>query len=311
MRTVVALVALALLVAGCSDEPESEAASPPSKRSATPAPCPASGAVLRKGQPDGASGIKVLGLDLHNCGRAAIRLKGYPSLTLYDAQGAPVKVKVGHGSKGVASVESFDGNPTDVTLAPGETASAAVLWRNHAKDGAKPSVTAASVEVAPKPGMPAQRLANAGIDLGATTKVGVSAWMKSRDATGSQPGDGAPHHGDNTAWKRRAPLSPSDRIAGGLVAGKARPVLERLRARKDVAPPAVRAALLHAGFRADRTFTQPYRASAASDVPPPGSVFEIRAGERACVFGSVDPGRVTVRVDGPTREGTCLEPFAH
>ncbi|MFC6879069.1 MULTISPECIES: hypothetical protein [Actinomadura] len=166
MRTAVALAALTLLVAGCSDEPESEAASPPSKRSATPAPCPASGAVVRKGRPDGASDVKVLGLDLHNCGPAAIRLKGYP-------------------------------------------------------------------------------------------------------------------------------------------------VLGRLRARKDVAPPAVRAALLRAGFRADRTFTQPYRASAASDVPPPGSVFEIRAGERACVYGSVDPGRVTVRIDGPTREGACLEPFAH
>ncbi|GAA3198190.1 DUF4232 domain-containing protein [Actinocorallia longicatena] len=293
MRTPVVL-ALLVLVAGCGEERApgaGEATKPPVEE------CPESGVRLGSGPVDAAGGEHVLGLDLWNCGTVPYRVAGRPEVVFSDAAGRAVRVRI-------AAAPSFGRAERSVVLAPGETASAAIHWRNPA--GRRPVTAVLDV------GRPALRLDGTTIEVSAGATVGVGPWVRSRDATGSQTGDGAPHHADNNGWKRRRELSAADQAAGDLVAGRIRPVLERVRRRGDVAPGTVRAALLAAGLREDRAFTSAFRASAATgEAAPPGAVVDVRVGRAACVTGSVTPREVTLSVHGRNGEGTCIEAFSH
>ncbi|MCD0450020.1 DUF4232 domain-containing protein [Actinocorallia sp. API 0066] len=307
-RAFVVGVSVVALTAGCGEltagAPVRPTASPATE---TPPPCPPSGFQLREGGANAAMGLRVVQIDLHNCGTEPITLNGYPELTLLDAQGAELKVDVGHGSNGVATVEAFDVPPKPVTVARRSTASASILWRNLVEGGE--SLRADRVVVTPAPKLEPRRVDGLNIDLGTTRKVGVSPWTLTHVP---QTGDGAPHHAENNGWKQRRDLTPAQQAVGEAAATRFRPVLDKLHKNGDITPNSVHKALLAAGAEPDRLFVSPLRASAATDAPPPpGAVIDYRPDDGICVTGSVTETAVDLQVSGPNGEGTCIEAFAH
>ena len=142
-----------------------------------PRPCPADGVRISHLGVSAAMGLRAMSLELVNCGSHPYRLHGYPDLRLLDGDGNLIRVRVIHGAKDITS--GFDDPPRPLTLAPGEAAGAAVLWRNLVDDPTVVATNAERLEVAPAEGQPTQELAIQGpIDLGNTTRVGVSAWKK-------------------------------------------------------------------------------------------------------------------------------------
>jgi hypothetical protein len=128
------------------------------------------------------------------------------------------------------------------------------------------------------------------------------------DPRGGPGGDQPPNAADNSAWKQRGELSVDDRKAGDEAAARITPALQRLRAAREFTLDATRQALLDLGFPAD---TVQVKQLGDAIYPPPGAVFAVRVGERACVIGDVRPARVLVRVAGSNPEFGCLEPKTH
>ncbi|MEU3727031.1 DUF4232 domain-containing protein [Streptomyces sp. NPDC031705] len=143
----------------------------------TAGPCPEGGVRLLEDAGDAAMGLRVAGLRLVNCGAEAYVLQGHPELRLLDGQERPVEVSVGQGSNGIASSTGLDAAPQPVTLAPGEAASVALLWRNLVTEAGAPPVEGWVVDLVPKPGAPRLRLRlSAPVDLGHAGKLGVGPW---------------------------------------------------------------------------------------------------------------------------------------
>ncbi|MFB7287580.1 DUF4232 domain-containing protein [Actinacidiphila glaucinigra] len=142
-----------------------------------PAPggaCPSSGLRLTADEGDAAMGLRVVGLRLENCSSGVRRVEGHPLVRLLDEERKPVTdVEVFRGSGGVALVTGFDDPPRPVTLAPGESATAGLMWRNTVTDGTP--VNAPYARVRATPGSPPVTLTPE-FDLGTTGKLGVSAW---------------------------------------------------------------------------------------------------------------------------------------
>ncbi|MFH9402300.1 DUF4232 domain-containing protein [Streptomyces sp. NPDC017638] len=143
---------------------------------AEPGTCPASGVRIGTDEGDAAMGLRVVGLHLDNCGTRAYTVEGYPLLELLDDDRRPVgAVEILHGSGGITTGTGLDDQPRPVTLEPGESATASLVWRNttgfgtpvnvpyvrvRAEEGAEP------VTVTPH------------LDLGTTGKLGVGPWKK-------------------------------------------------------------------------------------------------------------------------------------
>ncbi|MEW2475655.1 DUF4232 domain-containing protein [Micromonospora gifhornensis] len=192
-RSVGALATLALL-AGCAPTPDAgdttagatdapppvatpSTGTPPTAGTTAPGPCPAEGVRINSLGVSAAMGLRAMGLELVNCGSRPYRLHGYPQLRLLDSDDNLIKVRVIAGARGITS--GFDDPPRPLTLAPGEAAGAAVLWRNLVDDPTVVATNAQRLEVAPAEGEPTQEVAVEGpIDLGNTNRVGVSAWKK-------------------------------------------------------------------------------------------------------------------------------------
>jgi hypothetical protein len=137
---------------------------------------------VTEGTGDAALGLRVLGLLLTNCGTEPYAVEGYPSLTLLDEERRPVTdVRIEHGSAGIATVEGFDAPPQPLTLGPGESASAGLVWRNTVDTTGAP-VNVPFLGVAPADGEPAQPLELDGgaLDLGTTGLLGVGPWEPPR-----------------------------------------------------------------------------------------------------------------------------------
>jgi hypothetical protein len=146
--------------------------------------CHSGGVRVTAGPVDAAMGQRAMDVTLENCGTRPYRVEGYPALRLLDQDQQPVTgVSVAHGSGGIATVTGFDDPPEPVTLKPGETATAGLLWRNTVTgfDGAT-NIPYLTVEA--KPGTPALLLEpDGGLDLGTTGKLGIGPW---RDTTPDQ-----------------------------------------------------------------------------------------------------------------------------
>ncbi|MEU4443575.1 DUF4232 domain-containing protein [Actinosynnema sp. NPDC050801] len=132
---------------------------------------------------EAASGLRVLTLEVTNCGAEALELDGYPSVTVLGADREPLPVAVGPGSFGISAVEAFDAEPRPVTVAPGESAVTGLLWRNTYTDTSAPPVVGEHLELAVASGRPAQVFTPVGergdpitLDLGSTGKLGVRPW---------------------------------------------------------------------------------------------------------------------------------------
>jgi hypothetical protein len=152
---------------------------PADEAPATAGSCPASGVRLTADDGDAAMGLRVVGLRLVNCGTSPYRLDGYPQLTLLDASREKVDgVTIVKGGGDIALVSGFDDPPAPVTLQPGESATAGLMWRNTTTDGTPVNVP--YVRVRAKAGA-APVMVTPRLDLGTTGRLGVSAW---KPATG-------------------------------------------------------------------------------------------------------------------------------
>lgn len=141
-------------------------------------PCPPSGIRVTSGNGDAAMGLRVMGLRLENCSTRAYHLNGYPRLQPLDEDRKPVtSVKVFQGSGGISIVTGFDDPPQAVTLKPGESASAGLMWRNTVTAGTP--VNLPYVRVNAKAGA-RPVMVTPEIDLGTTGKIGVSPWKKDK-----------------------------------------------------------------------------------------------------------------------------------
>ncbi|MFI5851311.1 DUF4232 domain-containing protein [Micromonospora chalcea] len=149
-----------------------------------------------------AMGLRAMGLDLVNCGDRPYELRGYPAVTLRDADGDPIRVRIIPGAAPITS--GFDDPPTRIVLAPGERAGAALIWRNLVTDATVVATAGTELDVAPSTGRPAYPVALDGpIDLGNTGRLGVSAWKRRDGAPATQ----APPRSDPPA-PSTSPVNP-------------------------------------------------------------------------------------------------------
>jgi hypothetical protein len=192
-RVLVGLLTVTLL-AGCGTHPTTPATTGSTRLPQTTTPplpepeCSPDGTALSLGGSDAAMGLRVLTLELANCGDEPFTVSGYPAVRLYDEDHQEITVVVGHGSSGIATVPEFDSPPQAVTLGPGERAQSGLLWRNLVTDSSVKATTAYGMDAAVTEGeawCTVRGAAGVTIDLGNTGKLGVQAWRK---ATTPEPG---------------------------------------------------------------------------------------------------------------------------
>ncbi|MDX2542428.1 DUF4232 domain-containing protein [Streptomyces sp. WI04-05B] len=149
---------------------------PASEAPAALGTCPASGIRVSADEGDAAMGLRVVGLHLDNCGTRDYTVEGYPLLELLDDAGKPVDgVRILHGSTEITTGAGPDDPPRPVTLEPGESATAGLVWRNTTQFGTPVNVP--YVRVRAKAGAtPVTVTPN--LDLGTTGKLGVRPWAK-------------------------------------------------------------------------------------------------------------------------------------
>jgi hypothetical protein len=138
---------------------------------------------------DAAMGLRVLTLEMENCGSTPLTVNGYPSLRLLNEDREQLDVAVLKGSGDIATMPDWDAPPQEVTLQPGEKAKAGLVWRNLVTDATVKATTASHLEAAPAEGQPRQEVPlvvpnevsgsmTVDIDLGNTGKLGVQPWTK-------------------------------------------------------------------------------------------------------------------------------------
>ncbi|WP_432093381.1 hypothetical protein [Streptomyces sp. bgisy100] len=138
-----------------------------------------------------------------------------------------------------------------------------------------------------------------------------------------EPGvvDGAPHNGDNNAYRRPGAMSPAGAKAAQKEADRIEPVLERLWKQRTWDPSSVRAALLGLGYEEERTGPKGERRGGTltvremhtrsedgDTVTPEGALVGLRVHDDACVTAFVQKTNYQVEVNGPFMETGCLEP---
>ncbi|WP_205326390.1 DUF4232 domain-containing protein [Glycomyces sp. YM15] len=127
--------------------------------------CPEEGFHVTVTQGSAAMGVRSSGIELLNCGTADIEVNGYPVIEF-----PGVDVAVRHGSDTLQ-----DPGPAPITLAPGDTASAGMLWTNRVEAG--DVVNATEISVGYAEGSPMETVTpEASIDLGTTRQIEVTAW---------------------------------------------------------------------------------------------------------------------------------------
>jgi hypothetical protein len=149
---------------------------PASEAPTEPGTCPASGIRVSADEGDAAMGLRVVGLRLDNCGTRDYTVEGYPLLELLDNSLKPVKgIRILDGSGEITTGAGPDNPPRPVTLGPGESATAGLVWRNTTEFGTPVNVP--YVRVRAKAGAdPVTVTPN--LDLGTTGKLGVRPWEK-------------------------------------------------------------------------------------------------------------------------------------
>ncbi|AUG75564.1 hypothetical protein CFP65_0607 [Kitasatospora sp. MMS16-BH015] len=137
-------------------------------------------------------------------------------------------------------------------------------------------------------------------------------------------GDGAPHNGDNLAYRRAREMSPESAPDAQREADRIKPVLERLRDQHKWDPDSVRTALVEQlGYRTESTAANgnrsegplivkafpPYLSPQSTDYTyPEGADIGLRVHDDACVTASTGPTRVVVEITGPFPENGCFQP---
>ncbi|WP_433261950.1 DUF4232 domain-containing protein [Actinosynnema sp. CS-041913] len=198
VRPVALLLLLSVTACGSPSAGQQLTLAPTSSSSRPPAPttspCPEGGVLVTALSGDAAMGLRVLTLQMRNCGTAPYTVAGYPDLRLLDEDGDVLDVEVQRGSAGVSRIDSFEVPPQEITLQPGDTAKTGLVWRNTYDDTTDPPQVGTRIDIAPAVGRPRQtfmpRLGPNGepwaedmppvtVDLGSTGKLGVSPWTRS------------------------------------------------------------------------------------------------------------------------------------
>lgn len=151
---------------------------------------------MREGASDAAMGLRVLSLELLNCGTRPYTVNGYPFLRVLDEDRAPLDVDVSHGASSIATIEGFDPPAAPVTLQPGEMAVAGLTWRNTVTE-VKPAANGSYLDILPsgrESADDAEQTLPVVLDLGTTGKLGVSAWTRAPKDT---PGQDRPEPGSS------------------------------------------------------------------------------------------------------------------
>ncbi|MGZ3143293.1 DUF4232 domain-containing protein [Lentzea chajnantorensis] len=157
---------------------------PPALTTAAPAePACTGGLRFTTSGGDAATGLRVMAVEVVNCGTEPVQLNGHPQVRLLDERWQPLDVAVLPGSGGIARLEGFDDPPQPITVQPGERARSAILWRNTHTTLDPPQV-GSHVDLAAAPGGAWQSLVpvaperSINIDLGSTGRIGVRAWYR-------------------------------------------------------------------------------------------------------------------------------------
>ncbi|MFF5479725.1 DUF4232 domain-containing protein [Streptomyces sp. NPDC012935] len=141
-------------------------------------PCPASGVHVYADEGDAAMGLRVVGLQLVNCGTKSYEVNGYPKLELLDADHDVVDgVRILQGTDQISTGIRGTGRPQLVVLRPGEAAQSTLAWRNTVEAGVGDPVNAPYVRVRAKQGADPVTVMPE-LDLGTTGKLGVGPWEK-------------------------------------------------------------------------------------------------------------------------------------
>ncbi|MEV0528433.1 hypothetical protein AB0I66_33920 [Streptomyces sp. NPDC050439] len=139
-----------------------------------------------------------------------------------------------------------------------------------------------------------------------------------------EPGvvDGAPHNGENNAYRRPGDMSAASEEAAEAEAARIRPVLKRLHAKKQWDEESVRAALTgELGYKIEKydakgkilsgeLTVQDMRARYENGeyVTPEGTMIGLRVRDDACVTAFVQPTNYEALTNGPFMETGCLSP---
>ncbi|HEX7307882.1 DUF4232 domain-containing protein [Lentzea sp.] len=132
---------------------------------------------------EAASGLRVMSVEVANCGAEPVHLNGYPQVSLFDVERRPLDVAILEGTGGITFLPGFNDPPQPITVQPGETAGSEFVWRNT-NTSLEPPQVAEHVELATEPGAvrqplvavpPQQRIY---INLGSTGRMGVRAWYR-------------------------------------------------------------------------------------------------------------------------------------
>jgi hypothetical protein len=127
---------------------------------------------------DAAMGLRVMSIELINCGPGLYVVNGYPEVRMLDENRQPLPVTFVPGSAAVASLPNFDNPPVEVVAAPNQRLTFGLVWRGTVTDLSGP-IYGMYLEVTPAPGRPPQLVRPEGrIDVGTTARLGVSAWSK-------------------------------------------------------------------------------------------------------------------------------------
>ncbi|MFE0137444.1 hypothetical protein ACFWY6_38690 [Streptomyces sp. NPDC059037] len=141
-----------------------------------------------------------------------------------------------------------------------------------------------------------------------------------------EPGvvDGAPHNGDNNAYRRPGDMTPADEEAAQAEAARMEPVLKQLHREEKWDPEIVKAALtgklgyeirkvssrgkLLGGELDVQEMRSRYDGENDEYVTPEGASIGLYVGEHACVTAFVQPTNYGLKTNGPFPETGCMEP---
>lgn len=153
-----------------------EDAPPEPVETETPAPepeaCPEAGFRITVSQGSAAMGLRSAGIELVNCGEETIEVDGYPVVGV-PGDGELLDVEVHQGSD-----QLTDPGPTPLAVEPGDSITAAMLWRNKVESSDPADVVNATrLVMSYAEGAPTVVVEpEATIDLGTTRYLEVTAW---------------------------------------------------------------------------------------------------------------------------------------
>lgn len=135
-------------------------------------PCPESGFHVTVSQGSAAMGIRSAGIELVNCGEEDIEVNGYPVVKVL-ANGGAVDIEVREGSDTLQ-----DPGPTPITVAPGSSVRASMLWRNKVESSdPNDDVNSDNLSIGYAEDSPLTAVTpEITIDLGTTRELEVTAW---------------------------------------------------------------------------------------------------------------------------------------